>query len=390
MWKTLVIVAFAIILFGVRNILINHPNFLAATISQSPISTSTEQAPSTASDSAPALSPDSTSTPAEVKVTHLTTPEMLKGFYVTFYSFESKAKMNQVIAEAEANGINSLIIDVNSDGGPLFDFKDNTVKQMLANLHSKGFYLIARVVAFKISDKQWYEPGSHARWEQLADISKRANEVGFDEINFDYVRYGGPSEATSTVPVEQRRPNILAFFEFLNKEVRQKMGIPISADVFGVTFVEPQAVIGQDMEDAVKNFDYVMPMPYPSHWALGSFNIAHPGNEPYEIVYQSLLDGWNKVKDNPERIAKLRSWIQAFNIESITPWKLRVYTPTDIQDQIKACLDNSCVGWALWNGFSTYPDFSGTPPSPSSVPPKITPKVSSSTPALPQTIPSNQ
>lgn len=346
MKKTFAIILFAVLLLGARNYIQQHSQLLTATVNQTISATSTAQV-------LPAPAPQP---PVEIKVTHLATPEILKGLYVTFYSFESKRKFSEIEGVTERNGVNSLIIDVNSDGGPLFDFKDDTIKQSLANLHSKNIYLIARVVAFKISDTKWYEPSSQERWQQLASISKRAIDLGFDEINFDYVRYGGPSEASSSVPIEQRRPNILAFFEFLNKEVRQKYGRPISADVFGVTFVDPQAQIGQNMEDAVKNFDYIMPMPYPSHWALGSFNISHPGNAPYQTVYQALTTGWEKVATSTERIAQLRSWIQAFGIESITPWKLRTYTGKDVQDQIRACDDAGCVGWALWNGNSTYPD----------------------------------
>jgi hypothetical protein len=355
MKKTLVILAFALIIFGVKNFIERNSDLLTASVAQPEISTSTDNQPKTPTSTNQTINLTST-LPVEIKVTHLETPKMLRGLYVTYYSFESKSKFSEVVATAKRNGINSLIIDVNSDGGPLFDFKDDTIKQTLANLHSNNIYLIARVVAFKISDKQWYEPASKSRWDQLADISKRAIDLGFDEINFDYVRYGGPSEATSTVPIEQRRPNIRAFFEFLNKEVRQKLGRPISADVFGITFIDPQAEIGQNMEDAANNFDYVMPMPYPSHWALGSFNIKHPGNDPYQTVYQALTTGWGKIKNSSTRIAQLRSWIQAFGIESISPWKLRTYTGQDVQDQINACTDTGCVGWALWNGFSNYPD----------------------------------
>lgn len=292
----------------------------------------------------------------EIKVIHLDTPEIVKGLYVTFYSFESRNKFDEVKSAVQKNGINSLVIDVRSDGTGLFDFNDYIIKAMLSELHDKGIYLIARAVAFKKSEKEWYDPASLERWQQLADISKKAIDLGFDEINFDYIRYGGPSEAQSPTPIEQRRPNIQAFFEFLNKEVRQEYGRPISADVFGVTFINPEAGIGQRMEDAARNFDYIMPMPYPSHWALGSFNIAYPGNAPYQTVYHALTTGWAKVINDPSRIAQLRSWIQAFGIESITPWKLRTYIGQDVGDQIKACYDAGCVGWALWNGFSSYPD----------------------------------
>ncbi len=300
----------------------------------------------------------------EIKVIHIATPAVVKALYVTFYSFESPKKLQEVISNLEKNEFNSLVIDVRSDGSGLFDINNEKVKGILSGLHDKNIYLIGRIVAFKNGEKSWYDPASRERWDQIATTSKSAYDLGFDEINYDYVRYGGPTEAQSQTPIEQRRPTIQAFFEFLNKEVRQKYGFPISADIFGTTFINPEAGIGQSLEDAAQNFDYIMPMPYPSHWALGTFGIKHPGTEPYQTVFQALTAGWAKVKDDPKRIASLRSWIQAFNIESISPWKLMDYTPQDIDAQIRACTDAGCTGWALWNGFSTYrSDYSTSSPS---------------------------
>ena len=307
----------------------------------------------------PVTSPSPQQTaPPEIKVVHIKTPDTVKGLYVTFYSFESAKKRSAIISNLDKNNFNSLIIDVRSDGTGLFDIKNNDVKKILSDYHEKNIYLIARIVTFKNGDKEWYDPASKDRWEQVAKVSKEAYDLGFDEINYDYVRYGGPTEIQSKTPIEQRRPTIQAFFGFLNKEVRQKYGFPISADIFGTTFINAEAGIGQNLEDAILNFDYIMPMPYPSHWALGTFGIKYPGNEPYQTVFQALTTGWAKVKDNPNRVAKLRSWIQAFGIESISPWKLRPYTAQDIQAQVKACSDAGCVGWALWNGYSDYqPDY---------------------------------
>ena len=93
-------------------------------------------------------------------------------------------------------------------------------------------------------------------------------------------------------------------------------------------------------------------MMYPSHWSTGNFGFKNPAHHPYGVVYNSLLSGWNKVKDNPKRIAKLRVWIQAFNLDS--NMKYYKYTPQHIKQQIKACYDVGCIGWALWNPNNTY------------------------------------
>lgn len=95
-----------------------------------------------------------------------------------------------------------------------------------------------------------------------------------------------------------------------------------------------------------------MPMPYPSHWYSGSFGFKNPAHYPYKTVFKSLIMGWDKVKNNPKRIAKLRTWIQAFNLDS--KMKYYKYTPWHIKEQIRACYHTDCVGWALWNPYNKY------------------------------------
>ncbi len=145
-------------------------------------------------------------TSQNIKVIHLDTPKSFKAFYVTYYSFESSNKLNQIILSAQRNEVNSLIIDIHSNNNGLFDFSDNKIKSILSQLHDKGFYLVARIVSFKINENEpnspWYDPASKDRWNQIADVSKKAIDLGFDEINYDYIRYGGPDESQSKTPIE--------------------------------------------------------------------------------------------------------------------------------------------------------------------------------------------
>lgn len=294
--------------------------------------------------------------PPVPKISHIPSPEILKALYVTFYSFQSNSKLSKVIQVVKESDVNSLIIDIRpqKEGG-LFKISDEKAKEVLDDLHNQNIYLVARITAFKDDETgAWYDPSSKTRWEAIKKASLRAIELGFDEINYDYMRFPGPSEPNNPTPLEQRRSIMMSFFEFLNKEVRQVSGQPISIDVFGNIFIHPEIRIGQYMEDAAKNFDYLMPMPYPSHWMPGSFGLKSPGANPYETVFQGLNTGWQKIKDDPTKIAALRSWIQSFNLESIYPLKARVYSAKDIQAQIKACEDAGCVGWALWNANSSY------------------------------------
>ncbi len=293
--------------------------------------------------------------PTNFEVTHLETPEIVKGVYITENTFADVSRMNQIISFASSTEMNTALIDIGSDGGPIFNIKQQIALARLSLLHSKGIYLIARIVTLNDEEGGWHAPDSEERRETLARISKEAIESGFDEINFDYIRYPGPSEPQKfDIPVEERISKITDLFKFLKENVRDKLNHPISIDIFGSTFIYPEKNIGQDMEEASKYFDYMMPMPYPSHWADWTFGYEKPGEHPYEVVLGALTTGWNKVKNNPEKISELRIWVQDFNLRTIAPITYLEYTPKMIHEQIYACYEVDCSGWVLWNPNNTY------------------------------------
>ncbi|KYF69610.1 putative glycoside hydrolase [Sorangium cellulosum] len=277
-----------------------------------------------------------------------------KAVYVNFTAARSADRMNRLSSLVQRTELNSLVIDVRSNGGALLHEDDETTRDQLGALRGAGIYLIARVVAFKGGPRGWYDPGSEARWREIAEISLRAFEAGFDEVNYDYVRYGAAREPRSRTPIQERAPTIRAFFEFLRAEVGDAASRPISADLFGITLLGPQDGVGQRLEDAVELFDYVMPMPYPSHWEPGSFGLANPAHHPYETLHASLSAGWRRVAELPGRMALLRSWIQAFDLDSSRPMRRYRYTPWHIQAQIRAIEDAGCAGYAAWNPRSDY------------------------------------
>ncbi|WP_437659257.1 putative glycoside hydrolase [Sorangium sp. So ce1182] len=281
-------------------------------------------------------------------------PTTIKAVYVNFTAARSAERMKRLSSLVQRTELNSLVIDVRSNGGALLHERDEETRDQLEALRQAGIYVIARVVAFKGGPRGWYDPGSEARWRELAEISLRAFELGFDEVNYDYVRYGAAGEPRSRTPVRERAPTVRAFFEFLRAEVGDAAGRPISADLFGITLLGPQDGVGQRLEDAVELFDYVMPMPYPSHWGPGSFGLANPAHHPYETVHEALSAGWSRVAELPGRIALLRSWIQAFNLDSSRPMRRYRYTPWHVREQIRAIEDAGCAGYAAWNPRSTY------------------------------------
>lgn len=284
---------------------------------------------------------------------HLPTPSTVKGVYIN-HSILGTPRFWNLVEMTERTELNTFVIDIHSHGGAPILGSDETARALLTKLHEKNIYCIARVVVFQGGNSGWHDPSSRERWEQVRAASFRAIAVGFDEINYDYVRYGAANEPKSATPVKERAAVIRSFWKFLKEEVRDAVNQPISVDIFGYTFLAPQHSIGQSVEDAILYFDYVMPMPYPSHWSKGSFGLDIPGHHPYETVHQSLDKGWERVKNQTGRIAELRVWIQAFGLASISPLRKYHYGPTQVRAQIKACEDSGCVGWVLWNANSAY------------------------------------
>ncbi len=330
------------------------------------INATSTSTPTAAHPSLPAPKP--TPTPTLIHVSHLDTPEIVKGVYITENIFASPARMNSMLELANTTELNTMIIDVISDGEDLFIINKETAKARLSLLHENNIYLIARVVAFNDENGGWYDPASRERWDTIKDISVRAIEMGFDEINYDYIRYPGPGEPESLTPISERIPIVTSFFQFLKEQVRDITQRPISLDIFGSTFVYEERRIGQRMEEAIRYFDYIMPMPYPSHWADGTFGYDRPGRHPYEVVYEGLRVGWEKVIDDPQRLSQLRIWVQDFGLESVFPIRYLEYTPEMIHEQIYACYHNDCAGWVLWNPRNEYRAESliipQTPPNP--------------------------
>ncbi len=299
----------------------------------------------------------STTATTEINIDHLSTPETVKAIFITLPTALNSKRMEEITDLTKRTEINSFIIDIRSNGRSILFRDDPETKNFLTKLHQKDIYLIARVTVFKAGWKSWHDPSDEQHWEKIAIASRHAISLGFDEINYDYVRYGAVNEPQSNTPLSERRNIINSFFQFLKREVRTRTGHPISLDIFGSTFISPQFSIGQILEDAVQNFDYIMPMPYPSHWRIGSFGLDNPAHHPYQTIFKSLTIGWNKVKDDPNCIAKLRPWIQAFHLDSSSPMKYYKYTHWHVYEQIRAAYDSGSSGWALWNARNRYEEF---------------------------------
>lgn len=306
---------------------------------------------------------------------HFETPAMVKGIYVTSSSAIGRS-FPRLLSLVERTELNTMVIDINNNEGPiLFNDADATIN-FIKKLHSKNIYVIARFVTFKneryarchpqfalkwssgrlwtdSGKSYWLDPAAKPYWQFVAQKSVEAFNLGFDEINYDYIRF--PSDGNvgaARYPYWDKkvsRQSVMKdFFQYLKENVRDKNNIPISIDVFGYVFLrDNDQSIGQYLRDIVHYFDYVMPMPYPSHYGRGNFGFSNPAAHPYEVIYKTITAGWNRVKNDQKNIAKARSWIQDFNMGA-------VYDARMVRLEIQAIYDAGGVGWILWNAGNIY------------------------------------
>jgi hypothetical protein len=326
---------------------------------------------------------------------HLPLPAEVRGIYVTASTASSLKRYVALLASAKAKGINTIVLDVKADNGALAfepattELKSEApVKKLIIDLdglvaatHAAGFYLIARLPVFEdpafaakhpetalhqaegglwhdTKGLAWLDPAAVVAWKYNADIAREVYSRGFDEVQFDYVRFATDGKTSNIVfPIydakqENMRGTIAQFFAYMDKTLRGT-DIPISVDVFGfTTWHLTDLGIGQWYADALRHFDFVSPMVYPSHYPDGTLGFKNPADHPYEIVSDSLKKG-NEVivqlASDPAKpkIGLQRPWLQAFNLGA-------VYTPEMILAQVKAAREAGSSGFLLWNASNNY------------------------------------
>lgn len=353
----------------------------------------------------------------EIVVTHVKTPSAVKAIYVSacVASMPSwRTKLADMIASTE---LNSMVIDVKDFTGSISyyptDPKLNEVKgtgcrvkdmkSFVAELHEKGIYVIARITTFQdpaytkahpeLAVKRASDGGvwkdhkglafidvsAKPYWDYVALLARDTYALGFDEINFDYIRF--PSDGnmkdiaypwTGTLAKATALEN---FFVYLEKNVKPS-GAIISADLFGMTTVNTDDLgIGQVLEPALRHFDYVAPMVYPSHYPPHFNGWLDPNKHVYDVVYYSMSRAVKRAVSmvtppvvtptatttkevtttvatllTPEEKAmtlKLRPWLQDFNYGG-------TYGPIEVRAQIKATYDSGLASWMLWDPANKY------------------------------------
>ena len=286
-------------------------------------------------------------------------PEVVKALYATSWSAGTEPRIAALIKLIKETELNAIIIDVKDFSGHVLYDIDNAdvvkygakevriprLNTLLKRLHDEGIYAIARITVFQdpvlakarpelaIHDKRtggtwydnkklaWIDPAAKEAWDYNIAIAKDAGARGFDELNFDYIRFASDGDLSAMqFPVFQatstlKRTTIKNFFAYLREGLTDEV---ISADLFGLTTVNPDDLgIGQTLEDAYQYFDVVAPMTYPSHYASGFLGYKNPGAYPYEVMKYSVENAVRRLlaleKTKPVR-AKLRPWVQDFDL----------------------------------------------------------------------------
>lgn len=320
----------------------------------------------------------------------------VRGIYVTIYSAGGQ-RLDQLIEMAKRTDINTFVIDVKDDKGyMLFPTKaaekyspdankKATVKDidaLMQKLKENNIYTIARIVTFKdptytthnpdraivyratgkpFTNKDgliWASPHDKQLWEYDVAVAKEAADAGFNEIQFDYVRFPASDGGKLDKELDYRdttgasKPQIIQdFLKYAYKELSQKQ-VYVSADIYGlVGSVADDMALGQYWEAISNVIDYVSPMMYPSHYANNTYGLPVPDAYPYETVYHSTKDSVARNK-NIETPATIRPWIQDFTASWVKGYIK--YGPEQVKAQIKALKENGVDEFMLWNATNRY------------------------------------
>jgi hypothetical protein len=248
---------------------------------------------------------------------------------------------------------------------------------LMADFKARGVYTIARIVTFKDNilatyrpdlaiidtrsgkpwvDRErlaWVDPFQEETWDYNIAIAREAARRGFDEVQFDYVRFptdGKLAAARYSKPntSQTRLPAIASFLSRVRKELGPT-GVFVGADIFGYTaFNQSDTDIGQRVEELAPHLDYICPMVYPSGYHLGIPGYRNPVQHPYEVVRESVRLIRQRSTGN---VARIRPWLQDFRDYA---FGRRIFGVSEIQAQIRGAADAGGTGWMLWNPRNVY------------------------------------
>ena len=322
--------------------------------------------------------------PQEVKLLPFTP----KALYLSFYGIGDRTIRESALDLLQETELNAFVIDVKGDRG-MIPYRSAipqatevgaqriiTVKEiggLIKSLREKGIYTIARIVVFKDNllalkrpdlavktesggiwhDREglaWVDPFKKEVWDYNIQIAIEAAQYGFDEIQFDYVRFPDASPPQFSMPnTKENRVNAIAGFLMEAKKRLLPYNVFLSADIFGyVCWNLNDTNIGQTLEDLASHVDYLSPMLYPSGFQYGIPGYRIPVTNPYEIVYLTLKRAQERTHLPAVRF---RPWLQAFRDYAFDK---RYFNDKEMRDQINGVEKFGSHGWMLWNPQNVY------------------------------------
>lgn len=322
-------------------------------------------------------------------------PVKVKGIYVTG-PMAGSASMENLIKLIDETELNTMVIDVKNDEGQItyrMDLKTaqdmnacisyiGDMETLMATLKEHDIYTIARIVCFKdpylaqnrpelalkkpdgtaVTDAYglaWVNPCKEDVWEYLTEVAIAAADMGFDEIQYDYVRFPIGSDADAAdygvvMESDTREKMITGFLTYAKGRLHEK-GIVVTADVFGTIIGNDVDIerVGQNYAALAGTVDVLSPMVYPSHYGNGVFGYKVPDAEPYGTVFAALTNSAAELQsvEESER-AIVRPWLQAFTATWVDGHIS--YGGDQIREQIQAVYDAGYEEWILWNARNRY------------------------------------
>jgi hypothetical protein len=329
------------------------------------------------------------------------TPFRPKALYLSPYGIGDAGLRGAALALTQQTELNALVIDLKGDrtivphpsaayaAAGLGQQSPITVHDMaglVAQLKARGLYLIARVVVFKDDrladahpewavrdaaggvwhdreDLAWIDPFRSEAWGFALDVAEEAARFGFDEVQFDYLRFPDATGLRFSQP--DTEPGRIAAINGFLDAARSRLApynVFTSADVFGyICWNENDTHIGQQLEAIIGHVDYLSPMLYPSGFSFGIPGYAQPVAAPYEIVHRSLQRALQRTGASPLRF---RPWLQAFRDYAFDH---REFNADEIRAQTEAAHTLGTDGWMLWNAHNRY-SADGLKPAPVAAP----------------------
>jgi hypothetical protein len=320
--------------------------------------------------------------PAKPKPQPRPYPDEVRGVHITMALASLDGKIDDYL-RLTRYGLNTVELDIKDENGKV-GFRQPAVPlahktgaamryynpyEVARAVHARGVYLIGRIVVFEdpvLSEHQpryairrtdggvwhtaaglgWVNPYNKGVWKYVTDLGAAAGKAGFDEIQFDYVRFptdGDLSNAVFPGKTKQSKARVItSFLEYASERLRP-LGVRVSADVFGLSATRNMG-IGQRPNRIAPYLDAIYPMVYPSHFGPGEYNLPDPNAQPGRTVALALRDFDIALRGQDTRLVP---WLQDFSLG-------RTYTLADVQDQIQAARDAGSKGFLLWNAAGVY------------------------------------